>query len=192
MADARRYNAVAMTLHWLIAALILTNICLAWYFNTLHGLAKVGPLQILKSIGITILTLSVLRLVWRLVSPPPPMPASLTGWERIGAHAVHAGLYLIMLGMPLTGWAMSSASRLISVYPITWFGLFKWPAITALSNLPPERMKPAHALFQGLHDNGAILAYALIAFHVLAALRHQFIKNDEVLWRMLPTMRRPA
>ena len=162
MADARRYNAVAMTLHWLIAALIATNICLAWYFNTLHGLSKVGPLQIHKSIGITILTLSVLRLAWRFISPPPPMPA------------------------------MSSASPLIKVYPITWFGLFRWPTITALSSLSPDRMKPAHALFQGLHDNGAILAYVLIAFHVLAALRHQFIKNDEVLWRMLPTMRRPA
>jgi cytochrome b561 len=186
----RRYNAVAMGLHWLIAALIFANIGLAWWFETLHGLAKIPPTQIHKSIGITVLVLTVARLVWRLANPPPPMPASMLAWERMAAHAVHGLLYVIMLGMPLTGWAMASASRLIQVYPITWFGLFRWPTIGALANLPPDRMKSAHDLFFTLHSGGAWLAYGLVTLHVLAALRHQFVKNDEALWRMLPG--RPA
>jgi cytochrome b561 len=190
MADVRRYNTVAMSLHWLIAALILTNIGLAWYFNTLHGLAKTPPLQIHKSIGITVLALSLARLAWRFISPPPHLPASMPAWERWAAHAVHALLYLIMIGMPLTGWAMSSASRLIHVYPITWFGLFQIPAIGPLTTLPADQMKSAHHLYEGLHGLGAKLAYVLIAGHVLAALRHQFIKDDGVLWRMVPG--RPA
>jgi cytochrome b561 len=186
----RRYNVVAMGLHWLIAALISANIGLAWWFETLHGLAKIGPTQIHKSIGITVLVLSVLRLVWRFVNRPPPLPASMPGWERYAAHTVHALLYGIMIGMPLTGWAMSSASALIRVFPITWFGLFRWPTISALANLPPERMKSAHDLFFTLHNSGAWLAYGLVTLHVLAALRHQFLKSDDVLWRMLPG--RPA
>lgn len=186
MSELRRYNAVAMSLHWLIAALILGNIGLAWYFNTLHGLARAGPLQIHKSIGMTVLALSVARLAWRFVSPPPPLPASMPTWERWAAHGVHALLYLIMIGMPLSGWALSSASRLIQVFPITWFGLFQVPAIGPLTTLPPGQMKSAHHLFNFLHHGGAKLAYVLVAGHVLAALRHQFLKNDEVLWRMLP------
>jgi cytochrome b561 len=186
----RRYNAVAMGLHWLIAALIFANIGLAWWFESLHGLAKIGPTQIHKSIGITVLVLTIARFVWRLANPPPPMPASMPAWERMAAHVVHGLLYVIMLGMPLTGWAMSSASRLIQVYPITWFGLFHWPTIGALATLPPDRMKSAHDLFFTLHSSGAWLAYGLVTLHVLAALRHQFVKNDEALWRMLPG--RPA
>ncbi len=191
----QRYNAVAMSLHWLIAALILANIGLAWWFESLHGLAKIHPTQIHKSIGITVLMLTVARLVWRFLFRPPPLPATMPLWERYAAHAVHALLYVIMLGMPLTGWAMSSASRLISVFPITWFGLFKWPTINSLANLPPARMKSAHDLFFTLHSGGALLAYGLITLHVLAALRHQFLKDDQMLWRMLPlgpTKGRPA
>lgn len=188
--EIRRYNGVAMGLHWLIAALILTNIALAWWFESLHGLAKVPPTQIHKSIGITVLMLTLLRLVWRLLFRPPPMPPSMPAWERLAAHAIHALLYVIMLGMPLTGWAMSSASRLIRVFPITWFGLFRWPTINALASLPPDRMKSAHDLFFTLHSGGAWLAYGLVTLHVLAALRHQFVKNNEMLWRMLPG--RPA
>jgi cytochrome b561 len=192
MAEARRYHAVAMTLHWLIAVLILTNIGLAWYFNTLHGLAKVGPTQIHKSVGITVLALSVLRLAWRFISPPPPLPASVTGWERMAANTVYVLFYVVMIGMPLTGWAMSSASRLITVYPITWFGLFQVPAIGPLTTLPPDQMHQAHHLFETAHGLGAKLAYGLIVLHVAAALRHQFIKRDEVVWRMIPFIRRPA
>ncbi len=84
----RRYNAAAMGLHWLIAVLILSNIDLAWWFEALHGLAKIPPTQIHKSIGITVLVLSVARLVWRFINRPPPLPASMPNWERYAAHTV--------------------------------------------------------------------------------------------------------
>ena len=69
-----RYSTIAIILHWLIAALILTNIGVAWYFNTLPRLAQIGPVQLHKSIGITILLLSLARVGWRLANPPPPLP----------------------------------------------------------------------------------------------------------------------
>ncbi len=194
MPDARvvRYNTVAMALHWLIAALLIANILIAWYFNTLTGLAKVPPVQIHKSIGITVLLLSLARLAWRLISPPPPLPASMAPWERAAALTVYALFYGVMIGMPLSGWAMSSASRLITVYPITLFGLVHWPAIGPLTTLPPDQMKSAHDAFQTTHVWLAKLAYALILLHVGAALRHQFVKKDDTLARMVPFMRRPA
>jgi cytochrome b561 len=193
MADARRYNAVAMSLHWLIAALIITNVALAWYFNTLHGLAKLQIIQIHKPIGITVLVLSIFRLAWRLISPPPPMPASVKGWERAGAITVHVLFYVVMIGMPLTGWIMVSASKTIAQFPISFFGVFNWPAIGPLTRLPVARMHQTHELFSSVHSLGAWLIYGLLALHVAAALRHQFIKRDEVMWRMFPwSIRRSA
>jgi cytochrome b561 len=194
MIDLRvqRYNAVAMTLHWLIAALLIANILIAWYFNTLTGLPKIAPVQLHKSIGITVLLLSLLRLIWRFVAPPPPMLRSLANWERWAANAVYVLFYVVMIGMPLSGWAMTSASRLIQVYPITLYGWIHWPAIGPLTTLPPVQMKSAHEAFETTHGLLAKLAYALIVLHVAAALRHQFIKRDAVVWRMVPFIRKPT
>ena len=138
--SAGRYGVVAMSLHWIIAALILTNIGIAWYFNTLHGDAKVAPVQLHMSIGITVLILSLLRLAWRLINPQPPLHAELRGWQLILAEAVHVGFYVIMLGMPLSGWIFSSASPLIRIFPITLYGVVPWPTIAPLANLPPDLM----------------------------------------------------
>jgi cytochrome b561 len=185
----RRYNAGAITLHWAIALLILTNIGLAWWFNTLHGQAKIEPIQLHKSIGITVLILSVVRLGWRLATPPPPLPATMHAWERWLARGVHALFYVVMLGMPLTGWAFSSASPLIHVFPIVLFHVVPWPTLTPLANLPHDQMKQAHALFLTGHELLAKLAYGLIALHVAGGLKHQLIDNDNALGRMIPFLR---
>lgn len=191
-APAIRYNGVAMTLHWIIAALIITNILLAWYFNSLNGAAKIPPVQLHKSIGITVLLLSLLRLVWRIVARPPALPPSVTGWERMTAGAVYVLFYVVMIGMPLTGWALSSASPLIAIYPIKLYGVIPWPAIGYLTHLPHDQQKSAHDAFVNLHGLGAWLAYGLIVLHVLAAARHWLILRDGVAGRMIPFLRAPT
>jgi cytochrome b561 len=184
-----RYNPVAMTLHWLIAALLVSNIGIAWYFNTLTGLERIAPTQLHKSIGITILLLSLARLAWRFIAPPPPLPASVVGWERLAANAVYGLFYVVMIGMPLTGWALTSASKLIHTFPIVLYGVIPWPAIGPLTTLPPDQMHQAHKAFVTTHELLAKLAYGLIVLHVGAALRHQFIKRDDVVARMTPFLR---
>jgi cytochrome b561 len=187
-----RYNGMAMALHWLIAALLITNIGVAWYFNTLTGLPKIPPVQLHKSIGITILLLSLARLAWRIVSPPPPLPASVEGWARIAAGGVYVLFYVVMIGMPLSGWALSSASVIIRFKPIVLFGLVPWPTIGPLASLPPAEMKQAHEAFVAVHQLLAKLAYGLIVLHVGAALRHLVLLKDGVMGRMVPFLRAPA
>ncbi|HEX7761208.1 MAG TPA: cytochrome b [Caulobacteraceae bacterium] len=184
-----RYSAGAITLHWLIAALILGNIALAWYFNTLTGLERTEPTQWHKSIGITVLLLTVLRLAWRFIAPAPPLPAGVTGGEKLVAQAVHVLFYVIMLGLPLTGWAMVSASPLIHVFPIRLYHLIPWPAIGPLTTLPHDQMKRAHKLFNTGHELLAYLAYVLVVLHVGAALMHQFVRRDVIVSRMIPFLR---
>jgi len=82
MTEARRYSLVAILLHWAIAGLILLNFAVAWRMEDLKGLAKFEIFQLHKSIGFTVLTLSVLRLLWRLVNRAPPLPSA----RILGCH----------------------------------------------------------------------------------------------------------
>ena len=149
----------------------------------------IQPFQLHKSIGICILLLSCLRLAWRLAVSPPPLPSYVRGWERALAQWVHTLFYVIMLGMPLSGWAAVSASPLIKIFPITLFGLVHWPAIAPLTSLPHDQMVAAGHLFDAVHSTLAMLAYGLIILHVAGALKHQFISNDDVVARMIPILR---
>jgi cytochrome b561 len=185
----RRYSSVAITLHWVIAALIIGNIGVAWYFETLKGLAKIEPIQLHKSIGITVLILSVLRVAWRFASPPPALPADMPAWEKLLARTVQLGFYGIMLGLPLTGWALTSASLTIRLYPITLFHLVPWPGIGPLMTLPHEQMTQAHYVFVAAHHLLAKLTYLLLALHVAGAMKHLIINHDDVVARMAPFLR---
>jgi cytochrome b561 len=184
-----RYSAVAITLHWIIALLILGNIAIAWYFNTLHGMAKLPMVALHQSLGLSVLVLSVARLGWRLAVPPPKLPAYVTGWERWLAIVVHVGFYVIMIGLPLTGWAMRSASPLHNILPIKLFAL-PWPTIGPLASLPADQMKTAEKSFEAAHGLLGKLAYGLIVLHVAGALKHQFISRDDVVARMIPLLKR--
>jgi cytochrome b561 len=179
-----------MTFHWVIALLIVTNVILGfWFANVMeHGdPARFEVVQLHKSIGLTVLVLSVLRLVWRLVNPVPPLPAGMSPALSAAARASHALLYFFMIAVPLAGWVMVSASPLGN--PTYYFGLFEWPHISFLADLPRATKVADKEMFEETH---AILAYATLALvvgHVAAALYHQFSRHDDVLKRMLPRTR---
>ena len=188
------YSAVAIVFHWLIAALMLTNIGLAWYFNTLKYPANVPPIQLHKSIGITVLLLTLARIAWRLANRPPPLPDHMARWERWAARATHYLFYFLMLAMPLSGWAMVSASPLLRAHPTVLFGVVPWPTLP-FSQIDPDTLHDLSKLFRKTHDTLAWVAYLTIALHVAAALKHHLIDRDDVLTRMLPllpTLRRTA
>ena len=172
----RRYTGVAILLHWLIALLIFGMFPLGLY---MHGLPlSVRKLELYswhKWFGITVLLLVLLRIVWRLGHRPPPLPDSVPRWQARAAEALHGLLYLLILCIPLSGWALSSASGI----QVVWWGVLPLPNLLA----------PDHALARDLAWWHAWLNYTLAALvfaHVGAALKHQFIDRDGVLVRMLP------
>jgi len=100
------YTAVAITLHWIIAFSIVGLILVGWQMTDMP-LGAPGQEQLYqmhKSFGITVLLLTVARIVWRVLNPPPPLPEGMTAWERTLANGTHVGIYALMLAMPLTGW----------------------------------------------------------------------------------------
>ena len=186
-ASTARYSSVAMLLHWMIAALIVLQVVLAGRMEgrTPEAFAIV---QLHKSIGISVLLLSVLRLIWRWLNPPPPEPTSLSVWERRLSHLVHWGLYVVMIGMPITGWLAVSASRL--AFPTLLFGVVPWPHIPGLADLAPSAKAMWHEVGEVSHELIIKGAYVLVALHVAGALKHQFSSRDEpVLPRMASWLR---
>lgn len=182
--EAARYARIAIVLHWTIAALIVLQIVLAGRMEARTPEAF-AVTQFHKSIGITVLLLSLARLAWRLTHPPPPEPATLAAWERRLATAVHWGFYGVMILMPLTGWIMVSTSRI--ALPTLLYGIVPWPHIPGLAELAGPARSAWHEAAEAGHDLIIKGAYVLIALHLAGALKHQLFRRDEpVLPRMAP------
>jgi cytochrome b561 len=186
MPRAARYSNVAIALHWLVAALILgLFVSGLWMTQAIldpaQRLAAFQTYQTHKAIGLTVLALSLARLGWRLLHPPPPLPDSTGRLTRIAAGAVHWGLYAVMIGAPVAGFVMVSASPL--GIPTLWFDLFAVPHLPVGADAALEaRAKAAHrALAWG--------GMALAALHILAAVKHELMDDDRLMLRMIPHWR---
>ncbi len=174
---AGRYTKVAVTLHWLIAVLVVTQLILGWWMIEIPQQpvgARAYWFNLHKSIGVTIALLALVRIAWRLRHPAPSLPASVPAWQRRAAAASHALLYACLLGMPLVGFLGSTFSG----YPIKYFGIL----------LPQWGFKspPLKDFFSAIHLGFAWIFMTLIALHTAAALKHLLINRDGVFWRMWP------
>lgn len=170
------YGVVTKTFHWVIALAIIMMLVIGFRMGGIENLAdKIWVYGIHKSIGITILTLAVLRILWHIYSKKPPYVASLTPVERMAAHFLHFCLYAAMLAMPLSGWIMSSAAG----RAVSFFGLFMLPDLV-------EKNEDLASLMRNVHFYLAWLLIAGIVVHFAAALKHHFITRDATLKRMLP------
>lgn len=179
-----RYTGVAIALHWVIAVAIIGMILGGWYMSDLPDGApgQYFLYQMHKSIGITILLLTIARVIWRLMNPPPPLPADMGSLEKTGSHLVHLGFYGLMIAMPLTGWLYSSVSVKLDV-PTVLFGLVSWPDVPFVDGLKTEA---ASGVVNFIHSKLAWVAIGLLALHVAGALKHEFSAEEGVLKRMLP------
>ena len=174
-APDQRYSSVAIALHWLLALAIVATFGLGLYMADLpFSLTRLKLYNWHKWAGVSILTLSALRLVWRLLRRPPPPPAG-PAWQQRAGHLVHALMYAAFFAVPLTGWAYSSAAG----FPIVWFGVLPLPDFVPVD-------KPLAAALKESHEAAAWALALLVGLHLAAVLKHQLVDRDGVLLRMLP------
>lgn len=174
-----RWGSVAIALHWILAALIFTQIALGW----MAVLWRLSPTKLdlfvwHKSLGMVTLALVAARIGWRLVSPSPSLPSGTPKFEAWAARTGHLLLYLLMIGLPLSGWLISSASNV----PFKIFRQIPLPDLVAPNEGIEVLSKQAHLLM-------FIVLAVVVVLHIAAALRHHFWLRDEVLVRMLPLLR---
>lgn len=168
-----RYTATAIILHWLLALMIVISFSVGVYMVDLPKSERRWQLYDWHEWnGLTILTLSALRLLWRLVHRPPPdlpMPA----WQRRAAHSTHIAMYVLFFAVPLVGWAMVGAAG----HDIVWYGVLPMPNLVGADKALAETLKAWH---EGL----AIALAGLVVLHVAATLKHHLIDRDNPLRRM--------
>ncbi len=188
--DEKRYGAASVTLHWIIALLIVVQLCLGWYMNEVvpdHSPAQDRIQDIHVTVGLTILILVLVRIGVRLAHPAPPLPRTLAAWERALARFTHWLFYALLLILPLTGWALVSVRH----EGIPFYGL-AWPAIPGLDHLAKPEARAVGRVLKEAHISILIWIVLInLALHVAGALKHQF-DGSPVLWRMIPLLRRPA
>lgn len=182
-ATRNRYTNVAIVLHWLIAAAIIFQMVLGWRLGDApKGATTYALFQLHKSIGFTILFLSVARLAWRFTHKPPALPSHMKVWKKTASHLVHMGFYGIMLGLPLTGWLLVSTSK-ISI-PTVLFGVIPMPHLPFLSELAVTTKAMLNDAAGAGHGLLALLTCLLLVLHIGAVLKHQVIVKDNVFARM--------
>lgn len=169
-----QFGLMARGLHWIIALLILGLLIVGYYMGTMgFGPDKIQVYGLHKAIGITVLGFGIIRIIWRIISAPPAALATHERWERILAKTMHAVLYICMIGMPLSGWVMSSAGN----HPISFFGLFQLPDIVGED-------KDLKEVAEEVHEIMATGLIGVILLHVAGAVKHQIVDKDSTMRRM--------
>ena len=183
VAGRSQYSSVAIGLHWAIAAALVIQIVLGWRIGDVEGVTRSAVLQLHKTVGVAVLVLTVARLAWRIINPPPAMDSSLTPMEKLASHWVHLGFYGALLALPLTGWAMVSAQRVGSMKLL---GGVHWPDFPIITSLPGGVQDILADLTDKAHTALVWVMFALLALHILGALKHHYISKDATVSRMAP------
>ena len=171
-----RFGVVAQGFHWVVALCVIGLLAVGLIMTEMKpgpDMFKIYALH--KSVGITVLTLAVLRLLWKLTNAHPQALPTHQRWEKFLAKLVHMFLYFAIIGMPLSGWIMSSAKG----FPVSVFGWFTLPDLVTPS-------KEIGKLANEFHELTAYALIAAIGLHFVGALKHHVIDKDGTLRRMIP------
>ncbi len=175
-----RYTLIAIALHWLLGLALTALFAVGLYMADL----PFSPLRMKlynwhKWAGVSVLALSLLRLLWRLTHRPPELPEAMSRamprWQHLAHHGTHLGLYALFFAVPLIGWAYSSAAG----FPIVWFGVLPLPDFVGAD-------KALAALIKPWHEISAYALAGLVLLHIGAAVKHQWLDHDHLIARMMP------
>ena len=170
------YGAIAISLHWLIAMLIIGLFILGYWMVDLgyyHPWYNTGP-DIHRAIGIVLCALMLIMFISQIIQRKPKSIPSHSQFEQVAGALAHKLLYLVVVVVLLSGYLISTADgRSINVFEL----------ITVPSSGQWFTEQADIAGF--IHQYLAYTLLALVAIHAGAALKHHFIDKDKTLSRML-------
>jgi cytochrome b561 len=175
-AEEPGYGGVAKFLHWLIVALLIVQFAIAWTMPDINPSTPPSTLVDLHfSIGVTILSIVLLRLLWRWRYPVPLISDYVPVWQDWTARATHFLLYLLLFVLPILGW-VDAGFRGLS---INFYETVTIPPIIGASRALAGETGDIHTL-------ASYVLLGVVGLHVLATLYHHFWLRDRVFYRMLP------
>src|ERR1700757_2589688 len=174
------FDTLTITLHWTTALIVLTLLGSGLLYGQVEERSWAPSLlQVHRSLGVTIWTLTLFRLLWRATGARfPAFPPSMTPLHQLGARLSEYALYALLLIQPATGLAQT-------IFRGQPFAVFAW-------SIPPlvARDVGLVGIFRAAHEIGAWCLIALAGVHAAAALVAHFILRDDVLEAMAPAFRR--
>ncbi|MCE6960652.1 cytochrome b [Cereibacter sphaeroides] len=173
---ARDFGWVTRLIHWLTALGVILMLALGTYIASIRpSLGNLWLFGLHKSLGLSLFALTLARLSWHLLSPPPaPLSEGVPRWQVTAARAVHWMLYALLLAIPLSGWIASAATGI----DVVLFGRLTLPPI-----VPPS--ETLDRLFFRVHGVLTSLLAVLILLHAGAAVHHHLLRRDRTLRRMI-------
>lgn len=185
-ADEGRYSPVAILFHWTMAALVMFQLGWGWWMGRAKaGAQMVAAYEVHYLVGVLMLVLILGRVGWRLFAPSVINDADKPGWESLAAHVTHYVFYTCLFGLPLSGWAMVSATSRET--ELTLLGLAPWP-LMPLGELTNTTLWAVEALAEQIHWILVLALLAMIPIHIGAAIKHHLVDRDDVLHGMLPIL----
>ena len=172
-----RYDPLAQAFHWITAIVVL----IAFIYGPggseqrVYSAARDFDRQLHETLGLTVLTLVVLRLAWRAVASRP-QPPSVPRWVEVTATIMQGALYVLLFALPAT----AIAGAWLEGHPLTLLGGVEVGSPIAESHR-------VGATIAWLHTWLGDAIMWLAGAHALAALYHQFVLKDGVLASMLPS-----
>jgi|TARA_B100001996_G_scaffold162338_1_gene123808 cytochrome b561 len=172
--NIKRYNSVAIIVHWIMAILLLCMFVLGIYMVDLPKGSDERSwfFALHKSMGLTLALLALFRLFWKFISESPPLPDDVTTTQKIAAVSTHNLLYLMMFVQPTSGYISSCFSG----YKTKFWGIplphWGWKS--------PE----LNQLFTSIHDISAVIFGLLIILHISGAMFHIHKKQFHLFKRM--------
>ena len=179
-APAESYDRTAKAVHW-TTLLLIAGVYMAVWASHVVGTKEQSALlvQLHRSMGLTILALTLFRLAWRWNARIPPLPAELPPFQKFAARATEYIFYALLLLQPALGLLNTNAQG----RRVDFYFLGELPPV-----IGPDKVLAKQAM--AAHEFVAYLLVALVALHAAAALFHHFVRRDNVLKAMLPGRRR--
>jgi cytochrome b561 len=175
--SADRYGVVPRSLHWITVILVLIVWALGMFEDALpKGGARAMGLFIHITAGLAILVALAVRVLWRVIDPPPPPEPTVFGaWGDRASRLVHYTLYALLIVVPVIGIAVQFARG----EPLPVFGF------TEIAS-PLTADRPLARSIKEVHEVLANALVILAALHAVAALIHHWVLHDRTLARMIP------
>lgn len=173
-----QYTTVAKWFHWVTLVLMAIALPAGMVIKYIKDDSKMVFYAIHESAGLTILLVSIARLIWRFANPPPPLSPEIPPQIRLAANTVHTLLYVALIVQPLLGFFATNAWGFPLQGETAYLGFIHLPAFM-------EESPKLAATLQSIHTWSGYTIAALLVAHIAGAVYHHAVRRDGTLMRML-------
>ena len=166
------YGSISKIFHWLSAAVLIIQIPLGFYLVDLDFNEKRLTIEnIHVLLGLSIFYITILRLIYKLFNPTPPLSNSIFPGQRLIAKLNHVFLYITIIMVTISG----ALKKLFNgeILDVIFFSL------EIKDNFDLAE------LFYDIHIVANYTLISLISLHILAVITHKVLFRENLLKKIL-------